>query len=295
MIRLLKHHEIDKKHWDAIIENSHNRIVYAQSWYLDIVSPGWNALVTDDYTHLMPLPVKYKLCLPYLIQPKFTQQLGIFSGKNIEPSLVRSFIALVRRKYLWYDINLNCSNHCKDLKNVSFQDNYELDVHHEYDILWKNFNQNTQRNIKKSSILEFYIENTVLSSEFIGNYLMYSKIKPDKTGEIQFRKLVDQSIHLNLGKVYLVKDSLHRIVAGAYFLHQFNRIIYMASFTTEKGRDESAMFYLIHQMIKLHANKKLILDFEGSTIPGIADFFRGFGGNCIPYPRVRKFNSENAR
>ena len=46
MIQYLEHNQIDKKKWDATVEECGN--IYAYSWYLDIVHPGWEALVEED-------------------------------------------------------------------------------------------------------------------------------------------------------------------------------------------------------------------------------------------------------
>ena len=48
MIKYLHHSEIDKKKWDACIKESFNGMVYASSWYLDIVGFEWEALIEND-------------------------------------------------------------------------------------------------------------------------------------------------------------------------------------------------------------------------------------------------------
>ena len=48
MVSYLRHNEIDKGKWDACIRLSENSLVYAYSWYLDIIHPGWEAMVKDD-------------------------------------------------------------------------------------------------------------------------------------------------------------------------------------------------------------------------------------------------------
>ncbi len=45
MIRHLKNDEIEREKWDECIAAAFNGNVYGFSWYLDIVSPGWEALV----------------------------------------------------------------------------------------------------------------------------------------------------------------------------------------------------------------------------------------------------------
>ena len=82
MIRYLSHDEIDKPQWDACIEGSVNSLPYAASWWLDVVSPGWEALVSEDYRSVMPLTWHKKLGVYYLYQPYLTQQLGILQAES---------------------------------------------------------------------------------------------------------------------------------------------------------------------------------------------------------------------
>ncbi|MBK7430609.1 MAG: hypothetical protein IPI62_06680 [Bacteroidetes bacterium] len=79
MIKHLRHTEINKSKWDNTIKLSPEGIVYAASWYLDIVSPGWEALMDDDYKFIFPLCTRSKFGFSYLYQPHFTQQGGLFS------------------------------------------------------------------------------------------------------------------------------------------------------------------------------------------------------------------------
>ena len=104
-IKHLKHKAIDFERWDSAIAASNNQLPYAFSWYLNTVSPGWEALVSKDYGFIMPLPVKKKYGFKYLVQPKLTQQLGIFSKSNIDENTVKSFIRKIA--VTSYELNLN--------------------------------------------------------------------------------------------------------------------------------------------------------------------------------------------
>ena len=81
VIRLYANSEIDKAKWDSCVVDSNNALIYAYSWYLDIVSPNWVALIKGDYKVVFPLPAKKKLGVSYISQPLFTQQLGLFSSE----------------------------------------------------------------------------------------------------------------------------------------------------------------------------------------------------------------------
>lgn len=57
MIKHHRAHEIDRERWDECIRKSFNGIIYAYSWYLDIVCPSWEALIEGDYKIVMPLSI----------------------------------------------------------------------------------------------------------------------------------------------------------------------------------------------------------------------------------------------
>ena len=79
MINYFRHTQINKNRWDDCIGRSLNRRVYAFSWYLDLVCPGWDAMIENDYERVFPLTHHQKWRVSYLAQPYVTQQLGIFS------------------------------------------------------------------------------------------------------------------------------------------------------------------------------------------------------------------------
>jgi hypothetical protein len=289
MICYLKNREIDKKKWDECINNSTNGLVYAQSWYLDIVAPQWEALVEDDYETLMPLPVKQKYGLSYLIQPRYIQQLGIFSLNTISEEVVKNFLTRIPRKFIWRDFNLNSQNQVLH-PGISVRVNYEISLLTNYLDIYSGYQENTRRNLKKAMQSLVLVKPEKEIDLFISAYKLYSKIKPDDITLRQLANIMRYSMSVNCGEIVMATGAHDGIVAGAFFLKTMGRIIYLASFNTDEGQKVSAMFSVMDSIIKKNAQQPLILDFEGSMISGIARFFAGFGATEVTYPRyTRKF------
>jgi hypothetical protein len=284
MINFLKHKQIDKKRWDGCILNSVNGLVYAQSWYLDIVSPGWEALIEDDYKSAMPLPAKCKYMIPYLIQPRYTQQLGIFSNNPISPEKVKSFLHRIPRKFVWCDFNLNSHNPVNNLTGILNRYNYELNLATDYQEIYKGYNENTRRNIKKSlqAGTTFEVENE--PDVFYELFKTNTKLNLPDIALAQLKSITEYSISNNYGEIVFTHNTNGQVIAGAFFLKAFGKIIYLISFTSDEGQQNSAMFQIIDEMIKKYASQPFIFDFEGSMIPGIARFFAGFGAEKTTYP-----------
>ena len=104
----------------------------------------------------------------------------------------------------------------------------------------------------------------------------------------QLKKIIEFALNEKKGEMYLIQNLNCEIIAGAFFLVYFNRIYYLVSFSSEEGKKTSAMFWLIDKMIQKYAQKDMVLDFEGSTIPGIAKFMKGWGAELVMYPRYCK-------
>ena len=106
-IRYLKHSEINKEMWDACVINSTNGLIYARSWYLDAMSPNWEALVHKDYIAVMPLTASRKWGVSYLSQPAFSQQLGIIGPLDFGEKVTQSFVDIACARFSLVEINLN--------------------------------------------------------------------------------------------------------------------------------------------------------------------------------------------
>ena len=66
------------------------------------------------------------------------------------------------------------------------------------------------------------------------------------------------------------------------------RIYYLTPVSNKEGKEKRAMFAILDYVIGKYADTGLILDFEGSQIPGVARFFAGFGAKPITYFHLKE-------
>ena len=150
-IKYLEHNEIDKAKWDLCINQAINRLPYAFSWYLDVVSPNWHALVSDDYKFVFLLTWRNKMGFNYLYQPLFTQQLGIFSSLPVSFAVSNYFLNAIPSKFKLIEINLNSFNPAAGNKFVASKRlNFEMDLSLSYEEIRKFYSDNQKRNKKKT-------------------------------------------------------------------------------------------------------------------------------------------------
>ncbi|MBA7539822.1 hypothetical protein ES705_32107 [subsurface metagenome] len=291
MIKYLQHGEINKEKWDDCINLSPGGLVYALSWYLDAVHPGWEALVENDYEAVFPLTSGKKFGISYLYQPFFNQKLGAFSRKHGEYINIDPFLEAIPERFRYADIKLNRTNRITGKEfEVDMNTNIELDLSENPETIRNNYSENAIRNLKK-----FNGENIVLNEEKDSDLLIrmfmanMGRTLP-KIRDIHYsglKQVMDIAFDKGTGRMLVAKSQKDKFLAGAFFLTYNKRAVFLFSANTEEGRETRAMYGIIDSFIAENAGEKLILDFEGSNEKNLARFYKGFGGKNFDYPGLR--------
>ncbi len=293
MIQYLKHKEIDKKKWDNCIDHSTNNLIYAYSWYLDIVSPNWCALIEDDYSSIMPLTGNKKYGVDYLYPPYFAQQLGVFSTEKLTKENVEEFLNAIPPQYKFIEVNLNSRN-TFELSGFKTKNNtnIELSLTPSYESLYKKFSEDIKRNIKKATKHDLKLQKGIPSSDLIRIFRKNIGKKINNLSDKNYKvllNLITTCIEKGYAEVWGA-FSEGKLCAGVVWVIKNNRAIFLFSATDQEAKRTGAMFFLIDTFLREHANEKTILDFEGSNLPGLARFYKGFGSEEYVYLQVRKNN-----
>ena len=286
MIRYLESKEIDRSAWDKCVASSSANLVYAHSWYLDLVSEGWCGIIEDDYKVVMPLPAKKKYGIRYIIQPPLSQQLGLFSAKNINSGEVSDFIKKIPSFYKFIDINMNFTNDLSELSFVSeIRVNLELSLAMPGDLIVRNFSENTTRNIEKArSAIEIKESR---DAEQVISMLKLNPVEKRNPEYYEWLKMYMEEI-IRRGEGFIIEAHQGGVICAILFLIVFKgRIYYLIPVSDKTGKALSAMFGIVDYIIRKFCGTEYILDFEGSNIEGIARFYKGFGAKPVNYPRVR--------
>ncbi len=288
-IRYIKHADINKPLWDRRIRNAANSRIYALSGWLDIVSPGWSALVTDNYDFVMPLPEKQKFGIKYIAQPKFTQQTGVFSSLKITNNIILNFLKLIPERYKYQIVHLNSQNKISG-ENITKKPNHLLCLNSKLEDLYKAFSQNTKRNIKKSEKFENITDKNISVDEavFLKKDNNINALS-DKDLKILRRLILFAKEQHNV-KIYGVRNINKRLISVTVFVFCGNRIYLPLIASSPEGKKKFASFQIFNTFIEEYAGNELILDFEGSSVPGVARFFEGWGAASEIYYIYRQNN-----
>jgi hypothetical protein len=281
-IRFFKHADIDREQYDRCILQASNGVIYAMSWYLDIAAPNWQLLATPDYSFVMPLPRKRKIGIPYLLQPWMCQQLGIFSPEKTSRETCRSFIRKIPAAYCILQLNTGNVSGQKELRP-----NYVLDIRPNYTAIQNLYHGNTRTELKKAAKAGLVIDNQSDYRAIIElakqQSLHYNGQLLDIVQKLSARAHEDGSLFVR----YVCDGATSERLAGALFFRWKNRLYYLVPISTPRGKQTGAMRFLIDRFIAEFAEQNYWIDFEGSSVPSVAQFYRNFGATAEWYPVFR--------
>lgn len=282
-IRYLKREEIDVQKWDRCIDDSPNRMIYGYSYYLDQMAKHWEALVMADYSVVMPLIWNKKFGIKYLYQPAFTQQLGIFSPDEINSSVVDRFLTVIVNHFRFGEIFFNYGNPHPSFRKHT---NYIIGLNTFYEELYSTYKRDAVKNLKRAEKFQLkYSEYANLEMALDMYRKEYGTRMPQlKSADYNnFKKLC--SLAREKGEIIIkaVLDDKNNLLAVAILLQKNNRLFLIQSTTLASGRKIEANYFLLDRLIQEYAGRDMVLDFEGSDIPGIAHFYSNFGGLDQPY------------
>ena len=282
MIKLVEHHTINRERWDHCIQNAVFETIYPYSWYLDLVSPRWNALVMDDYRAVMPLTWKRKFGFSMLLQPILSQQLGVFTVNREETGHLQEFLSCLPTRFRYIDICLNLENRealSGDWKTFE-RCNYELDLSGPEDA----YSNNTRRNIQKGQLRDFEFRGISVREYLHLKFHGVEDARPAVSWSY-FENLFEGLVRVGRAGVFglFLGDDLQ---AAAILGYADSRTIYLNGCNAESGKENRAMFVLMDQLIAQSRPTRRIFDFEGSNIPGVARFYEGFGAKKTLYRRI---------
>jgi hypothetical protein len=288
MITYLFNSEIDKDKWDNCIKNSPGVKPYAYSWYLDMMAPGWQALVDDDYDSVFPVTGFKRYGIQYIATPIFVQQLGVFSPDEPAGTLINGLLDYIPDFYKLIDLSIGQKATFPGY-HVTEKVNYELDLSEPYETLWGNFSTHCRRNIESSLKKKPEIVSDILPDDLIDLFLQnkgrgINGIKP--RDYIRLKNLMNFCLWNNKGRIIGIRNAKKKLMFGIFLVETQGNITMLLVVNTPQGREKRLGYFVVNELIRSHSKTKTILDFAGSSIQSIASFMESFGSVNVPYYRI---------
>ena len=237
--------------------------------------------INDDKQFAIPLNTKSFLGFKKLLQPTLMQQYKTHPFLNEDD--VKELLVFLRSKYRKGQIQMDQKSTEIHSVQCKTRSNYVLKLDIPQEEQWKKLNSNTKRAINEN--IQKHEFGTIKDDKlfykfFLQNRNQTIKVIPSELDKIEL--LLKYCIGQNLGFIDCV--SLEgQMTAGCFFIQWNECIYYLLPVSSELGKQNESMRCLLWNRIRNKTSKQLTLDFEGSDLPGVAQFIRGFGAELHPY------------
>ncbi len=282
-LQKIKRKDLDVEKYSKAIEEALNYRVYAEYWYLDVLTDEkWECWVYGDYEAVMPVPLQYKFGFKFVLQPIYCQQLGVFYKEEISDELFREFEKKLH-KYRVRAYHFNEENTERYEPKGEKRANYVLDLNRSYEEIFNNYTKHRRKDIRKSERMGVQIKETKNKKNFIGLFI---------GNYTHLRHIINETFLNNYLETLIKKDKIilcdvldegGKIIAAQMFLISGDRRICMGFARDREKENHNSSAFVINYLTRLLSGSSNKIDFEGSMKPDIANFMEGFSPIKNPY------------
>jgi hypothetical protein len=279
--------EIGPAQWNQLTEKNGIAFPYMQYEYISICTRGnWKVLTDEGRNYYIPVPIVKKLAWSYVFNPPFSQRMYVLStsSKLKSSSLLPPLHFLAKN---FEKITLNLDHEWTNLPS-GFETQSRRNYYHRYGqpvIL----NHHHQRNMRKAKVehysIDWHGDKGVLMKEYIKCTLSRRGRHKKKLATIA-QELVDWLSKQDMLRIAFATDRRGKAAAGIGLIRWKGRLINLLPFTTQDGWDGRAMYFLLVNVLRENPYDVEVFDFEGSEIPGVARFYKGFGPSKESYNSI---------
>jgi len=255
----LQRDAIDDIKWDKCVRQAFNGVVYAHTWYLDIVCDEWEAMVLNDYEAVVPLPIKRQSFINYVVLPYWIPHLGIINQKPINEE--DSLELLKQVPYLNISLTLNAHNKLpektvKQLKQIRY---YVLDLILSLEKLKRRFLPEMAKSQSMYDTKKVTVVRSLNAKEYCDFVRLHTEMSEDNVK--QLTKLISFALRYKTAGAYAAYNERNDLIAQAFFVKSngsLSLLNYAAVAEDVKLHGPKAIIYHI---LKHNAESNLTMEF----------------------------------
>jgi hypothetical protein len=297
-------------HYHAFVDSSPQGIMYCKAWWLDAVAPGqWEVLVLRNRENIQAAwPLVYDQSRRKIIMPLLTQKLGVLYA----PSTARDSKRLG-------DEMADCGALLEQIPpGMSIDQRFHEAFTNWLPFLWQGFEQTTRytyvfddlenigdytsrmtndcRQRVRSAAKELkVIETEDLQLMYDINLLTFERQGAKCPYSFEELQRIDAACRKNAGsRILIAEDSTGNRHACDYMVYDARCAVSIVQGADPRFRKGGAQRLLDWDSINFAATVSQRFDFEGSVMPGVEPYNRGFGAKQMPYFRISRSQSAGA-
>jgi len=287
-----------QRRYHALYEEQENPTLYTAPWWLDLTcgQDGWDALLIREPSSTSEFAIPF--ChtrikgLSAIITPPATQWVQLISKKEDQDNFPHTVLDHFPNCSI-FDLSIKTSK-----QNVMEGHGYSSMIHYSYVLshhpvvekMKAGYNEGLRRNLKQAEKI-FEIQESDDVHTFISlcksTYAQRSMKSPWWIEEI-VPAIIALLLKEKKGSLSFVSKS-GKAIAAMLTGWDDNTDYYLAGGRLATDEAISAHALLLDRAVTHAQRRGNDLDFEGSMVPGIANFFQSFGAHPIPYTRIRRF------
>ncbi|MCF2487303.1 GNAT family N-acetyltransferase [Dyadobacter sp. CY347] len=300
---LLERTQICDATWNEHIRKSLQCVVYAQTFYLDIVCESWKALIWPTFERpeiVMPIPIRRKWGFTIVYQPIFCQYLGLFSLKPLSGLQLESFIRCISEEFVYisaYHFNPENSIRLSALEasfaNLKFTQKHThwLYLKADYEQLNAGYSKDRRQNLRRSKAFNWEMKKSADIDPLIKlfNENQTARIPGGvDPGAFNRLKALFKALQANQQAEVYYAFYNGQIHAGILIVTFAGRAIYLFNAADQRGRKGNARTFMLDQYFHAHNGKTLIFDFESPEVDSITNFYLSFGSTPVSFYAISR-------
>ncbi|MBL7788601.1 MAG: hypothetical protein JNL75_02060 [Chitinophagales bacterium] len=266
--KVLHSSAINAAKWNDCVER-YQMDIYDEFHFLNAVClDNWYGFVWGDYEKILPFYRKKKWgILPYICMPPFCQK---FDNRPLSEEEWEGAWTYLKSNNLKIDYAVMDR---KEESEAIEKFNFVLDKSDKnIDQIRENYSSLLVKNLSKAKKeLELNLELSHVALElFLASLPLFKKLVFKKYA-LNFWKLKSSLLKYN----YALDKVENKQVAILMYVQLKNRVYLLFPYSSDEGKKMQAMSFLINSIIE--QNEIKVIDFEGSSIESIANFYSQFG------------------
>jgi hypothetical protein len=272
-IQYVQRNEIDKVKWNSCVHYATNGNIFGYMWYLDHIAKDWDALIEGDYESVMPLIWKEdSFKRKELHQPKLIRESGIYSIHILSEARIQQFLTAIPDTFRKAHFHLNEQNRppANSKYEVTTLQNYQLFLNEPYETIANSFSRDLLKRLQVAEDEGLVLTSSVKPEQIADFYRRYQSRNYSDEQFHGLQRIMYNAMHRGWGFPSAVMDTSAQVLAVNFFIYSHKKVMSLVPIASPEGQQKGALAYLLNGLIRSHANKPSILDFNAPLNESLA-------------------------